>query len=284
MSELKIYDSVSDGYVSASLLGAEKTAWEALNNRVMVCLGDSYTRGMDGVLKTLAAKYGMILDNRGIVSSSVCGDTGGSKGFQPMWNRADGIATDYAAGYVLDGVPYSAEDVGIITFMGGANDGFGLETWIGSGPADTDTGHIYGAMNHIYSTLMEAFPKARIITILQPSNYNRTVNRNTDPDAGDVVDDATAQIWGFRDAAAYRAMTDVQFSNYAMTVKEESIRHMAWAYGSHVVDAFSGFPTIFNPGNRAKYWASDKLHLSAAGSELVAGMLERDGILAIFGT
>lgn len=280
-----VFTTASKKWLHDRLGGSYKRAREKLEGKVMVTLGDSYTRGMDGVLAALAEKYGMVLDNRGIVSSSVCGDTTGNKGFQPMWNRASGIVTDYTAGggYAIDGVTYAAGDVGVITFMGGANDGFGPDTWIGSGPADTDTYHFYGAMNHIYSVLMEAFPNARVITILQPSSFNRTVNRNTDPAAGAVIDDATAQIWGFKDAAAYRAMTDIQFSNYAMTIKEEAIRRMAWAYGSPVVDAFGKFPTMFNPGNRAKYWQGDKLHLTAAGYQLVADMLEQDGILAVFG-
>lgn len=280
-----VFTTASKKWLHDRLGGSYKRARENLEGKVVVTLGDSYTRGMDGVLTALAEKYGMILDNRGIVSSSVCGDTTGNKGFRPMWNRASGIVTDYTAegGYVIDGVAYTAEDVGVITFMGGANDGFGPETWIGSGPADTDTGHIYGAMNHIYGVLTEAFPNARIITILQPSSFSRTVNRNTDPAAGAVIDDATAQLWGFKDAAAYRKMTDIQFSNYAMTIKEEAIRRMAWAYGSPVVDAFGKFPTMFNPDNRARYWQSDKLHLTAAGYQLVADLLEQDGILAVFG-
>lgn len=280
-----VFTTASKKWLHDRLGGSYKRAKAKLEGRVMVTLGDSYTKGMHGVLSALAEKYGMILDNRGIVSSSICGDTTGNKGFQPMWNRASGIVTDYTAegGYAIDGVAYAAGDVGIITFMGGANDAFGPETWIGSGPADTDTGHIYGAMNHIYSVLTEAFPNAQVITILQPSSFSRTVNRNTDPAAGEVIDDATAQIWGFMDAAAYRKMTDIQLSNYAMTIKEEAIRRMAWAYGSPVVDAFGKFPTMFNPGNRAKYWQSDKLHLTAAGYQLVADLLEQDGILAVFG-
>ena len=280
-----VFTTASKKWLYDRLGGSYKRARKKLEGKVMVTLGDSYTRGMDGVLTALAEKYGMILDNRGIVSSSVCGDTTGNKGFRPMWNRASGIVTDYTAegGYVIDGVAYTAEDVGIITFMGGANDGFGLETWIGSGPADTDTYHFYGAMNHIYSVLMEAFPNARVITILQPSSFNRTVNRNTDPAAGEVIDDATAQLWGFKDADAYRKMTDIQFSNYAMTIKEEAIRRMAWTYGSPLVDAFGKFPTMFNPDNRAKYWQGDKLHLSGEGYQLVADLLEQDGILAVFG-
>lgn len=280
-----VFTTASKKWLHDRLGGSVKRARAKLEGKVMIALGDSYTRGMDGVLSALAERYGMILDNQGIVSSSVCGDTTGNKGFQPMWHRADGIVSNYTAeeGYTINGAAYAAEDVGVITFMGGANDGFGPDTWIGTGPADMDTNHFYGAMNHIYSTLMEAFPNAQVITILQPSSFNRTVNTNTDPAAGEVIDDATAQLWGFKDSAAYRKMTDIQFSNYAMVIKEEAIRRMAWAYGSHVVDAFGKFPTVFNPANRVKYWQGDKLHLSATGCQLVADLLERDGILELFG-
>ena len=264
---------------------AVERARDRLEGKVMIALGDNYTQGMDSELRALAAKYGMILDNRGVSASSVCGDIDGNKGSQPMWLRADGIAADYTAdgGYAIGDGAYHAEDVGIITFMGGVNDGFGQELWIGTGPADMDTGHIYGAMNHIYSTLMEAFPGAEVITILQPSSWNHTVNTNTDPVLGAVIDDDAAQRWGFKDADAYRMMTDLQLSSYAMMCKEEAIRRMAWVYGSTVVDAFGEFPTLFHPANRAQYWQTDKLNLSAKGCQLLADMLERDGILAVFG-
>lgn len=100
---------------------------------------------------------------------------------------------------------------------------------------------------------------------------------------GHASKDENGRAVGFQDAATYLTLSDVQLSNYSMALKGEVIREMAWAYGSHVVDAFSKFPTVFNPTNRAKYWQADKLHLTAEGYQLVADLLETDGILAVFG-
>lgn len=266
LSSSKIFDMLG---------GSEKRAKDALNGKVWIAMGDSYTRGMDAQLQAIAAKYGMILDNRGIVSSSICGDTTGNKGFQPMWNRANGAVNDYTAGYTINGVTYTTDDVGLITFMGGANDGFGINTWIGSGRADMDTNHIYGALNVIYNAFGENFPNAKMITITQPAHYKLTID--------ETVTDETAQLWGFADAASYLKMTDVQMSNYSMAIKEAAVREMAWTYESHLVDAFAMFPTVMNPANRTAYWQEDKLHLNATGYQMVADMLEQDGILKVFG-
>lgn len=245
----------------------EEEARNALNGKVMICLGDSYMVGMGGQLATLAAKYNMKIDNRGVVSSSICGDLNGNKGFSPMWNRADTIVSNYTSGYVIDGNTYHASDVGIVAFMGGANDGFGISTWIGSGINETDKEKIYGACNHIFDVLAGAFTGAKLICITQPSNYSRVTSS--------VTDNATAQTLGFDSLAQLQAMNDTQFSNYAMAVKERAVKDTAWTYGWHVIDMFTDFPTIFNPANKSAYWQNDKLHLNTSGYKLICDELDK---------
>lgn len=238
-----------------------------LNGKVWIALGDSYTRGMNGQLSALAEKYGMILDNRGIVSSSVCGDTTGSIGFSPMWSRANTIVSDYTSGYTINEVSYTADNVGLITFMGGANDGFGVSTWLGTGLNDTNCLHMYGATQHILNVLQENFPKAQMIVITQPSSFNRTVSS--------VTDDESAILMGFDSLEQLQTMTDIQFSNYAMAKKEEIIKHVAIAYGVPIVDMFHEFPSVFIPSNRERYWNADKLHLSAEGYQKIVDAVEQ---------
>ena len=153
-----------------------------LSGKTAIFMGDSYIASMSAMLKSMCAEFGMLDDNRGVVSSSICGDTAGNKGFNPMWNRTKSTCDEYTEAGTTD-------DVALIVFMGGANDGFGLETWIGSGIADTNTEHIYGAMHSILNNFRKTFPKAKIITVLQPSSYSRTVDS--------VTDDETAAIFGF---------------------------------------------------------------------------------------
>lgn len=249
----------------------EERAREKLSGKVWIALGDSYTYALKGLFSSIGDKYGLAVDNRGVVSSSICGTwsaaTGTGSGYQPMWRRADAIVSDYNNGFTIGEKTYTKEDVAIITFMGGANDGFGIETWIGTGIHETDTSKIYGACNHIFNVLLENFPNAKVICVAQPSNYNRTVST--------ISDDATAQVLGFDSLAQLQVMSDVQFSNYAMANKERAVKETAKTYGLYFVDMFSDFPTIFNPANRAAYWASDKLHLSSDGYSVIANEVEK---------
>lgn len=257
----------------------EQLAKSRLTGKVMVCLGDSYTKGMEDQLAALGTKYGMIVDNRGIVSSSVAGtwsaSTGGGTGYRPMWRRAKDIVSEYTEGKTISGTTYTVDDVAIITFMGGANDGFGVSTWIGSGINDTDTAHIYGACNSIFNDLLTAFPNAKMMCVLQPSNYNRETS-SVDSDAG-------AQAVGFDSLAQLQAMTNIQFSNYAMAQKETAVQKTAWAYGLPIVDMFNSFPTVFQSTNRSTYWSSDKLHLTATGYQLITNAIDKKIVELVVG-
>jgi lysophospholipase L1-like esterase len=237
-----------------------------LTGKTAIFMSDSYVYSMSAMLKSMCAEFGMVDDNRGKVSSTICGDTAGNKGFSPMWNRTKSVCDEYSTAGTTD-------DVALIVFMGGANDGFGIETWIGSGIADTNTEHIYGAMHSILNSFRSTFPKAKIITVLQPSNYSRTVDS--------VTDDEAAAIFGFADLAALQTMDDYQFSNYSMFVKERAVEEVAKFYGCSIVDCCFDWYSVMNANDRAKYWNADKLHLSSAGYQDVTARI-REKIIEIF--
>ena len=246
----------------------------ALSGGVWIALGDSYTEYAKSDFKALAEKYGMIYDGQGVVSSTVCGDDGGNKGFSPFWQRTNRFIANYTGnGQTIDGVDYTADDVKLITFMGGANDGFGKDTWIGS-PTSMDTMYISGACNYIFRKLHENFPNARIICILQPANFSDTMN---------YTDDATAQILGFKDLAEMQTWDVYSFGQYKMETKERAVKACAERFGIHIVDCIFDWYSVVNPTQRVMYWNPDKIHLSSAGTTALAEKLDREGILKVFG-
>lgn len=250
-------------------------ARDALSGGVFIGFGDSYTVYADSYFKALAEKYGMIYDGQGKVSSTVCGDREGNKGFSPFWVRMDSFIANYTGdGQTIDGVTYTAEDVKLITFMGGANDGFGKSTWIGDSHTSMDTMYIYGACNYMFRRLHESFPNARIICILQPANYS---------DKMEYSDDATAQALGFASLAELKTWDVYSFGQYKMEQKEKAVEECARRFGIHIVDCIFDWFSVVNPTQRARYWSTDKIHLSAAGSKALAEKLDREGILEIFG-
>lgn len=237
-----------------------------LTGKTAIFMGDSYTVGMSAMLKAMCTEFGMVDDNRGVVSSSICGDTAGNKGFSPMWNRSKSVCQEYVDAGTTD-------NVALVVFMGGANDGFGINTWVGSGIADTDTEHIYGAMHSILNSFRSTFPKAKIIVVLQPSHYVRTVSG--------VEDDETAQIFGFADLEALQVMDDYQYSNYSMFVKERAVEEVAKFYSTSIVDCCFDWYSVLNAEDRETYWNADKLHLTSAGYQDVTKRI-REKIIEIF--
>lgn len=246
----------------------------ALTGGVWIALGDSYTVYADSYFKALAEKYGMVYDGQGKVSSTVCGNNTGSKGFSPFHNRMDGFIANYTGnGQTVNGMSYKAEDVKLITFMGGANDGFSTTNWLGS-HTSMDTNYIYGACNYMFRKLHENFPNARIICILQPANYS---------DAMNYTDDETAKMLGFDSLAELQTWDVYSFGQYKMETKERAVKECAERFGIHIVDCIFDWYSVVNPTQRAKYWNSDKIHLSDAGTAALAEKLDREGILKVFG-
>ena len=75
---------------------------------------------------------------------------------------------------------------------------------------------------------------------------------------------------------------DYQISNALHGNKEKAVKDSAWYYGLHVVDMYHEFPSLFVASNRSTYWQNDKLHLTAAGYNLVASGIDKK-IVDIFG-
>ena len=256
LSSEKIYD----------LLGKSETkAKENLQGGVWIALGDSYTVMAGTNFKELATKYGLIYDGQGKTSSTVCGDTSGNKGFSPFWSRMNGFIANYVGdGQTIDGVVYKAEDVKLITFMGGANDGFGKDSWLGS-HTSMDTNYIYGACNYIFKKLQENFPNAQIICILQPSNYSDSMN---------YTDDESAQTLGFTDLAELQTWDIYSFGQYKMETKERAVKECAERFGIPIVDCIFEWYSVVNPTQRAKYWSTDRIHLNGLGNQEITYKLE----------
>lgn len=255
-----------------NLINNSAEAAELQIGGVWIGLGDSYTVYADGYFRDMASKYGMIYDGQGKVSSTVCGDTGGNKGFSPFWSRMDGFISNYTgSGQTIDDATYTADDVRLITFMGGANDGFGKDTWLGS-HTSMDTNYIYGACNYIFKRLRENFPNAEIICILQPANYSDVMN---------YTDDETAQTLGFANLAELQTWDVYSFGQYKMEVKERAVKECAERFGIPIVDCIFDWYSLVNPTQRSTYWNTDKIHLSAAGSQALAKKLE-EKVIEIF--
>ncbi len=272
--EVSVLKTFSSEKIRADYGMDVEKAKAALSGGVWIALGDSYTVYADSYFKALAGKYEMIYDGQGKVSSTVCGNVEGTKGFAPFWQRMNSFISNYTGdGQTIGDAVYTAEDVKLITFMGGANDGFGKDGWLGS-HTSMDTNYIYGSCNYMFRKLHENFPNARIICILQPANY---------ADAMNYTDDATAQKLGFANLAEMQAWDIYSFGQYKMETKERAVKECAERFGIHIVDCIFDWYSVVNPTQRAKYWNTDKIHLSGNGSAALADKLDREGILAIFG-
>ncbi len=246
------YEAIPGGEIMSANASKETPTFPELLGKTAIFLGDSYTKQMEAMLKAMCADLNMSADNRGIVSSTITGDTAGNRGYQPMWKRAQAICDEYVANGKTD-------SVSLIVFMGGANDGFGVETFLGTSITDTNNEHIYGAMHTILNAFRRNFSNAKILTVLQPSSFNRDVTT--------ITDDATAVVLGFPDLATLQSMDNYQFSNYAMFQKERIVREVAEFYNTDILDCCFGWYSVMSESHRTKYWNTDKLHLSVAGYE-----------------
>lgn len=232
---------------------------------VLLGIGDSYMQN-NTALAAIAAKHNLVCDNRGMASSSISGDEAQTIGLYPFWSRINTAVEEYTAGKTISDAVYHCEDVKLIVFMGGANDGW-IDYRRGAGKTETDTNTIYGALNSCFSTLLCSFPNADIIVILQPVNYNVS-------SAG--WDEEMAKGYGFESLAAAQKFSDYQLGQYAMHMKEAIVKEMAEMYGLNIVDCCFNWYSVLNPNDRAKYWNSDKLHMSSDGNDAIYNVaLER---------
>lgn len=211
---------------------------------VMLTLGDSYTAFMKTHFDNFATKHGLIQDPRGLASSTIAGSEDKvTVGYHAFWVRLNEAITQYQAegGYTIGGTAYTCDDVKLITFMGGANDWTTIDAdkginRIGSGRDETNKETLYGALNYIFPTLLSTFPNADIVVILQPSNPNKGVQN--------------------------------------MYLKESIIREMAELYSLPIADCCFNWHQHTNAKDQAKYWQTDKLHLTSAGHDDVIKVLE----------
>lgn len=236
---------------------------------VMLTLGDSYTAYMNSFFNTFATKHGLVQDNRGLASSTIAGSEDGiTVGYHAFWVRLNTAIAEYRAGRTINGTTYNLDDVKLITFMGGANDWSTVNSTVnrlGTGANETNRETLYGACNYIFRTLLDTFPNADIVVILQPVNYANTV----------PTSEEGATNVGFNNLAQAQGMNDAQYSSYLMMRKEVIVREMAERYGLPICDCCFEW---YNP-NRAneatKYWQTDKLHLTDDGHQAVIDKLEK---------
>lgn len=211
---------------------------------VMLTLGDSYTAYMNSYFTAFAGKHGLVQDNRGLASSTIAGSADGiTVGYHAFWTRLDTAVAQYTAegGYTVGGTAYTADDVKLITFMGGANDWSTVDAEQGidrlGNPESEDKEQLYGACKYIFDKLLASFPKADIVVILQPSN----------PIKG----------------------------NYLMWLKEKIVREMAEMYSLPICDCCFEWYNPSNTEDAATYWQSDQLHLTGAGHQAIIDKLEK---------
>lgn len=241
-----VLESVPDTFVKAVSVanksGASTVDISTLKGKVWLALGDSYTqylagRYSDGITPTtlgkwgaLAQNLGMTLYSYGIASSTIRYSTNnGSDGFScvPMVERVDGLITDHQN---------EADNVGLITFMGGLND---PESWLGT-LESTDRTRIYGACHQIFYKLCNAFPNAKIVVILQPVSASGV--------AGEEFD-------------------YIQNSIYPAQLKQRAVKEVAEFYGLTICDCCFDWYTTANPAHLSTIWQTDKLHLTSYGEE-----------------
>lgn len=246
------------GASAGSGSSGEAATITALSGKTVICMGDSYTTGMSAIYTALFSKYGATVDNRGVVSSSIAGDTAGSKGFSPMWNRTNNVCAEYTEAE-------TAANVGAIIFMGGANDGFGSTTWLGSGINDKDTNHVYGAMHSILKAFRSTFD-CPIFVILQPYFPNGAT-----PDTS--ASEETAALLGFESVEQMLTFDATEYAAYSMQKKQRVVKEMAEYYNCHIVDCCSEWHSIFRTSERTTYWKNDG-HPTAVGYESIAEKLE----------
>lgn len=211
---------------------------------VMIALGDSYTAMGASYFSAFATKHGLVCDNRGLASSTIAGSSDGTTiGYHAFWARLDTAVSEYTAdgGYTIDGSAYTANDVKLITFMGGANDWYTVDTSqnidrLGK-PTSEDKEQLYGACKYIFNKLLSSFPNADIVVILQPSSASK--------------------------------------GNYAMWLKEGIIRDCANMYSLPICDCCFDWHNPSNPTDASTYWADDNLHMTATGNEAIIAKLEK---------
>lgn len=208
---------------------------------VMLTLGDSYTAYLNTFFNTFASAHGLVQKNVGLASSKIARPEGeGLDTIKSFVTRLDETISSFPI--TINDISYEVSDVKLITFMGGANDWTTVDESQGldriGDRYSIDKGQIYGATKYCLQTLMQTFPQADIIVILQPNNAN-----NTD--------------------------------FCVMELKENIVKECAEMYSLPICDCCFDWYSPANPTDLATYWNSDKLHLNATGHQALIDKLEK---------
>lgn len=220
-------------------------------------IGDSYTyamAGSSGAFTSLDTSLGMAgALNYGIVSSTIRDSDGTGYANRPMVCRVlnEGSMDTSGNTIVGDYVPMDRTDIGYITFMGGTNDSYGLESSVGTDIMDGNRAHIYGAMNLILQKLVESYPDVPIIVILQPPCAN--LDTDTSPEGANVS-----------------KLSQYLNSVYKSQRKQKAVKEVTEVFSNaydnvYLVDCCFNWYSPMNSTELAKYWNSDLLHLTSAG-------------------
>ena len=245
----------SGGSESGGSTGDTTVTLPDLKGKTIIFMGDSYTVGMSAMLKSMATEFNAVDDNRGVVGSTICGTYDTAP--YPFWIRTDLACEEYVTNGTTD-------TVGAIVFMGGANDPFSPQR-LGSGINETDKNTIFGAMHSLMNKFRNTFPGAPIFVVLQPSTWSQSV--------ASITTDADAHIKGFDDLAQLQGFDDYQYSVFATYKKETIVEQVARFYGCHIIDCCFDWYSALSSSDRAKYWASDKTHLTPAGYQDITNRL-----------
>lgn len=224
-----------------------------MQNKTILCFGDSYTNYLakeGGYFAGLGQSFGANVKNYGIASSTIKNNSEGGSSYQPMVDRVDTLISENES---------DADNIALITFMGGTNDSWGKTSSLGENIYDMSKGHIYGACHYIFRRLKEAFPNAKILVILQPSCANYKIS--------DITDEEVVKSLGFTDLANAQQFTDLQLSVLKSQTKQNIVDEVAKFYSLDVLDCCRNWYSPLNSNELSTYWDTDYLHLTSAGNE-----------------
>lgn len=222
---------------AADISTLKSKVWLALGDSATAFIGAPYTDGVTpsttGKWGALASELGMILYGYGIPSSTIRysdGSTGHA--YQPMVTRVDTLIKDHIE---------EADNVGLITFMGGGNDS---ESYLGD-LKSVDKTTLYGACHQIFNKLVNAFPNAKIVVILQHLFAYSAPPENSE----------------------FSEMTTAQYNIYLQQTKQRIVKEVAEFYGLTICDCCFNWYNPTNPKHFSEIWGEDNLHLSDLGNK-----------------
>jgi lysophospholipase L1-like esterase len=232
---------------------------------VMIALGDSYTAAIGDRWDEFATRHNLVCDHQGVVGSAIHYiPDAGVIGYQ---DRMDTFIANYTGdGQTVGGKVYTADDVKLITVMGGANDGWNDET-LGKSIYDTDRGTVYGGCHYIFGKLLLNFPNADIVCILQPIQW-----MDASFETG-ITTDEQAKEYGFATKQDVVNLNGFGVANFTCVKAQRIVRECAEWYGVAICDC------VFNWYRRigvkdCNLWREDG-HMTSAGYDAVVEHLEK---------